>query len=763
MENTYPVEMQTPEEVPQESPDTTASEPEPEKTNSGYPKEIEDAILVCADYYEKEEAGFRYVMIGFWRKLENYFNGIQRIFWDYNASDWARIPDEGDEEIRTDDPSLYDKIINIYRAHGESLIAALSIKVPNVIFYPDDADISDDICTAKAYSKISELIQKHNQGILLFIKAIFILFNQGVCAAYIYNRADKEFGEYELPDYGEDVNVTTVNHNCPVCQGNMASDQLKNVDPSLLGDMEQQPQVCQNCQSEVTPQMEHTTETIPQIVGYTKYPKSRTAIDVFGPLYAHMPFYARKQSDMPYIRLRFEQHISMLQSHFENIRDLIAPNADNNTYDRYARVYSAQQIWPSQNLVTVTMQWLRPWSFQCLPDEEIRQKMLSTFPNGCYATIIGKIVAEARDEDLDKHWEITTQPTSNHLHADPMGKVLAPVQDMRNEAVDLGVDTFEHSIPETFADTDALDFDAYGTQRAKPGMKYPVKVPPGRSIGDMFYSDKPATLSEELEFFIKRIDTDGQFVAGSFPSIYGGPAQSGSKTASEYSESRSMALQRLNTTWTTLKYWWANILSKAVPIYVEQMIDDEKFVTKSPESATGFVNIWIRQQDLVGKIGLVEPEADEELPVHHSQFRQTLMELIGLNNEQINSALFRPDNTPIIAKALGSPDFNIPGKGDRDKQFYEFAELLQSGPNPDGSPTVLPELAVDDDQVHIQTCRAFLVSPSGLAIKAANPEGYANIFAHGKAHYFNMKQMESGDIFSPAGEPSPTNSSSVVD
>ena len=40
---------------------------------------------------------------------------------------------------------------------------------------------------------------------------------------------------------------------------------------------------------------------------------------------------------------------------------------------------------------------------------------------------------------------------------------------------------------------------------------------------------------------------DGQFVLGDFPSIYGGPAQSGSKTAREYLESRAVALQRLGS------------------------------------------------------------------------------------------------------------------------------------------------------------------------------------------------------------------------
>jgi hypothetical protein len=779
------------------------SQPETqERGPSGYPPEVEAALIALDDFFAKEDEGMRNNMLSFWKKLENYFGGIQRIFWDFDAEEWRGI------DLDNLDPSMYDKIINIYRAHGEAIIAALSIKLPNVNFLPDDADEVDDINTANAYSKISELISRHNNGILIFIKALFILFNQGVCAAYIYNRKKNDYGTVDVPEYGDDVSVVTHTLTCPVCQGYIREFQDKKpasatqgaqppqpginpeappntpagappqsmntpgtfqqppnappppmpemggMQPPLPG-MEEMPQLepCPNCGAEVEPEDNTVDETFPQIVGYTKEAKSRTIIDVFGPMYAHMPFYARHQEHMPYIRLRFEQHFSLIKAMYENLRDKVVGGTDSQNFDREVRAWNNLDDAYSTNLVTTTCAWYRPWAYEVLDLESVK-KLKEYFPDGVYFVKFKNNIAEARNEKLDEHWEVTYNPFSNFIHADPMGKPLAPLQEIRNEITDLALDTFEHSIPETFVDTGVLDFDAYQKSQARPGMKYPVKMPMGRGLADAFYTDKPAMMSDEMKEFRKAVDLDAQFVTGSFPSIYGGPATGGSKTAKEYSESRAMALQRLNTTWSMLKHWWANIMSKAIPLYIDALVDDEKFVKK--EGYTGFTNVWIRQAELSGKVGRVEPEANEELPSSFAQYKGILMELITLNNDAINQAVFNPQNTQNVARVLGWPEFYIPGQDDRDKQYGEISEILQGM-------EVTPEIGVDDDMVHLQTTRSWAVSPTGIATKKSNPEGYMKVVAHGKAHMDNMIKMREGNAFSQPGEPSPSNADTAVE
>src|SRR6187399_2569238 len=188
---------------------------------------VRRCALALFEEYKKEEQDIRETRIAFWKKLENYFDGIQNIFFDYGARDWRRV----DSTNPVFDPNLYDKIVNIYRAHGESIIAALSVKLPRVIFYPDDADSVEDVDTARACNDIKKLVEKDNNGTLCLIKALYYLWNQGVAAAYIYNRASDEYGTVKVPQYGDDVPVHTTDYYCPVCTGHLDQQQVKGQDP----------------------------------------------------------------------------------------------------------------------------------------------------------------------------------------------------------------------------------------------------------------------------------------------------------------------------------------------------------------------------------------------------------------------------------------------------------------------------------------------------------------------------------------------------
>lgn len=713
---------------------------------SGLSKEIEDAILTCYNYYKNEDQGTRNMMIAFWRKLDNFFQSIQRVFYDYGIQDWRRLDFEDSKSF---DPTLYDKIINIYRAHGESLIAALSIKPPNVTFYPDDADVAEDVETAKAYDMIWDIIIKHNQSNLLLVKALFILFNQGLVGAYIYNRTNKKYGTVEIPNYGPDVNVSTITHSCPACGGIIDEQVEKDLVTNTIIPIEAQ---CPNCGAIVESNVEEIKELIPQITGYSERSKSNTVIDLFGPLHAHLPFYAKKFEDAPYLHLRFEQHVNFLRDYYSKLSEANGlPNSGAVSYDAWSRAFTNLQYTYSAHLLTTTCQWLRPWAFECLDNPELIAKMKTKFPKGCYAVIIeDRIVAEGRNEAMDEHWEFTEHPLSHFMHADPLGKPLAPIQELRNIATDLAIETFEHSIPETFADPTVLDFNKYSKEDSKPGMYFPAKAPQGKTLADGFHTIKPATLSEEIELFISKNDTDGQFVLGSFPSIYGGPNTSGSKTASEYSMSRAQALQRLNITWTMLKFWWARIAGRAVTHYANGMLDDEKIVQKAT-TGTGFVNIWIKQTQLGGKIGKIEPEVDEELPTSFAQNKAVMMELIALNNDIVNEGLFNSQNTPLLAKTIGLPELYIPGKDSRDKQYAEFSELLISGPIAEDQSTVPVDIDVDDHLVEIEACKSFLIGSSGRALKNINPMGRANIIAHLREHIAAQQFLTESQSTTPPG------------
>lgn len=710
---------------------------------TGIPDDLAEEILAIHRAYEDEDREERDEKRPLWLKLENYFNGLQNQIYDVVAKDWRILPDEN----TTETDRHYDKIINIYRAHAEAIIAALSVRMPSAVFYPEDADTYEDVQTAKACVKIKELIERHNTGKLLFIKALMILFNQGVVAAYIYNRKSTSYGNFSKAKYGGNIEVSVITLNCKECGSNLDTIEFKGDEAKRVPDKSVE---CPICGYNGIPEKEETTEDRLQIIGYTNEPKTRTKIDIFSPLYVHMPFYARNQELIPSLSLEFEQHYSLVKSIYPKLvkeNDVTRGQIDPQN-ERGVKLNK-------NNLVTTKCRWIRPWAYnitdsdRILGSETVNKRLKERFPDGIYCVVIDGQLVEVHNELLDNHWQISEHPLSNFIHAEPLGKPLAPIQDLQNEVTDLQIETFEHAIPETFADGAVLNFKKYKDSKAAPGMLYQVKAKDdGTRIGDAFHTLKTATLSQETELFSRKLDEKGQFVSGAFPSVFGGANTTGSKTAREYSESRAMALQRLAIQWNVVKFWWANVMGKAVPLYISALKnqgEDEKFTIRDPKSPTNFINQIIQQSEITGRIGRVEADADEELPQSPAQLKDLIVQLLTLGNDTISEAMFHPENTPFLTKALGAPDFHIPGADSRDKQYAEIAEMLRG--------VHIEVKDWEDHQVEAETCKSFLIGGTGLALLDINPKGIQLIEEHMMAHLEKMQGPKKEE--QPAPQPQP--------
>jgi hypothetical protein len=217
--------------------------------------------------------------------------------------------------------------------------------------------------------------------------------------------------------------------------------------------------------------------------------------------------------------------------------------------------------------------------------------------------------------------------------------------------------------------------------------------------------------------------------------------------------SRAQALQRLQTTWKMLTIWWKQIFAKVIPMYMKEMKDDEKQVKK--DEFGNFVNIFIRMAELQGKIGNIELEANENLPITWNQQKDAIMELFGMNNDAIMATLLTPDNIPYIKRAIGLSEYVIPGENDRQKEHEEIQLLINSEPiemppdpmmmeqammagmpppEPVRLPSIEPDFDVDDHVLASDVDRRWLVSDAGRLCKLENPIGYENVLLHMKMH-----------------------------
>jgi hypothetical protein len=696
------------------------------------------------DYLQLEE-GPRDINMREWRKHLNYWDGLQYAAWDETSSSW-KTPDQIlDEDPQSDiDPSLYAKVVNVYKAHGEILIGALSSGVPTVRFFPLDADDHEDLQTAKAYSKIAELIGRHNKAKLLLMKSLYLLYNCGMVACYNENKTDYRFGSYPTPVY-EDIPIVNRSTYCPSCGNEMGQETL----PQDGLPPPPPPVACQDCGYQGAPEVEDVPGTTQVQTGEQRNPKNRECLEIYGPLNVKIPLYVKEAVSTPYVCLEDEFPVALLREIYPEYEDKIQ-SFTLGTYDSELRVPAVYKGDMPDEMCTVQRVWFQPWALNLWRrDKETIKALKQQFPEGIYIVRINNdLVVEIVADSIDKHWTFAEHPLSESLHSPPIGRPMIPLQDIENELDNLTLETIEFGLPELFADPKVLDFTAYQRQEIRPGQVSPASAPAGRSLGEGFHEVKATTLSREVELFAERMNQRQQFVQGTYPSIYGGTQEGGSGTAREYELSKASALQRLSTTWVILQEWWAMVMEKSTKSFTKNMKTDEKFVKSK---GSNFINVWIKQAELTGEIGEVTPEVAEPFPISWTQKRDVILNLMQMNNEDIGAVIRHPENSGLIATIIGLPDLYIPGDDSRNKQLYEIGQLIIAEPmmtgqmGPDGQPVLMPTVQVDpvldDHLVEVEICKAWLRSEVGIDAKTSNPGGYMNVMAHMKMHQQIANQM----------------------
>lgn len=680
------------------------------------------------------------------------------MWWSEVAHDW-RIFDQ-EQYANLGDSSAYEKSVNIFRAYLESLIAAMSVTIPHVKCYPDDAENSLDLSTAKAGDRIYELVSKHNDAPLLWLHALFIYCTEGMVACYNYTDYDKKYGTYEKKKF-EQQEIDETYLACQLC-----GHAIDEFDPTV----DEQSYLCPACNSQLEPELRNKKVVVSKFVGTTDEPKSRQKLEVYGGLFVKVPNYARTQADCPYLIFAYETNYVNVMEKYPKLKEKFkgASNYGVNStnggvfdpYERQARLSTQYGADMPMNNLTVRNCWLRPAAFNILPDQTDVDLLKEEFPHGARVVIVNDTFAEACDEDLDDHWTITHNPLSDYIHYDPIGKLLTNVQDMISDILSLTVQTIEHGIGQTFVDPGVVDLDAYQQTEATPGMLFGAIPKSGKSMQDAFYEIKTATLSSEVLPFEQKVEELGQQASGALPSLFGGSQPNSSKTAAQYSMSRAQAMQRLQTPWKMFSFWWKNIFGKVIPAYIKSVVEDERLVKR--DDSGNFINVFIRKTELIGKLGSVELETNDQLPANWAQKKDVIMQLLQASNPVMMQAISAPENVKLVCDAIGIGEFTIPGEADRQKQYEEIGQLIVSEPIMDPMmgmeiPSVPIEPLADNHLVQAEICRHWLVSDPGRLAKLDNPSGYKNVLLHLQAHVtaFQEQQMNAAPAEQPVEETNP--------
>ena len=744
---------------------------------------VQSLLKEVMDHFDKEDVSIRERQIRIARRLKLLWEGYQRAWYSEVAHDW-RIWDET-QNSSDSNQAYYDKPINVFRAYLESIIAALSVTVPPIKCFPDDADSPLDIATARAGDKIAELIYRHNNVPLLWVHALFIYCTEGLVACYNYPKSDVKYGTYEEKKY-DSVSENHQYATCPNCGYQLADDMvspesLTQLEPIRVkaeqskdefqpDDVEVQDvvqnadaELCPNCLMMIAPELSQETLIVERIVGVTNEPKTRMCLEAYGLLYVKVANYAKKQEDTPYLIYSYETHFANVVERYRDCHDseyfdkLKGSTGPKDPYEEWGRMNPQYQGEYPMNVITVRNAWLRPAAFNVLKSEEANH-LRELYPNGVKVVFANDSFMEACNEALDDCWTLVHNPLSDYINYDPIGLLLTSIQEITNDLISLTVQTVEHGIGQTFADPGVLDFNAYRQMESLPGGIYEAIPKSGKSLGEAFHEVKTATLSPEIMPFANNIQSMAQLVSGALPSLFGGQMDSGSGTASEYSMSRAQALQRLQNVWKMFTSWWKEIFGKTIPMYINEVKTDERDVQSTKDG--NFINIVIRRADLEGKLGKVELEANENLPLTWNQKKDILMKLLENQNPEILAILGSAENLPIIREAIGLNDFIVPGESDRNKQYDEIKMLLSSEPIPNPIDPMNPELPsveidpiFDKHNIEFEVVQEWAVSDEGRLTKIENPNGYKNVLLHGKMHFMQMQMQMMQQAQPPAEKP----------
>lgn len=815
-----------------------------------------DLLKVIIEHFDREDRTVREAQISKWRNLKLMWDGIEANYENEVAHDWRTPRENNDEEL--EDDLYYDKPINVFRAYLETVFAALSITVPPITCFPDDADNVLDLETARAGDKIAELIFRHNNAVLVWLHALFIFGTEGLVAFHNYTKSSEKYGTYEDKEY-DDAEEEHEIASCPSCgyqlddnvvppggelnaegitnpgsvippaippmasglpqnippdmgatpmgspnmgqpneqnpiPGNQTSigspmggiddmmggmpeldESIDEFDPEFIPlDMMGEGEICPGCGQMINPQMERKKFIVSRLVGVTQNPKTRICLEAYGGLHVKVPFYAKNQEECPYLNYDSEINWVNFVEEFPdwkkdkryNTRSKPFTESVFNPTEAWGRLNAAYNSEYPRNNITKRQWWFRPSAFNILELED-EKHLRKQFPHGVKVTLGNDEVVEYHDEALDDHWTLNYNPLSDHLHHQPLGMLLVTVQEVTNDIISIALQTMEHGITQTFASRAVLNFNAYKKAKVRPGDIFPVQAQTGKPISDGFHDIKTAALSGEVLPLFQKMQELGQLASAALPSLFGGQLQ-GTNTASEYSMSRTQALQRLGNVWKMFLISWKEMFGKAIPAYMKELKEDEKYVKKDPHG--NFVNEFIRKAELQGKIGAIEIEASENLPLSWSQKKDTIMNLLNAGNPAVLALINSPTNLPLIHKAIGLDDFHIPDENFVEKQNEEIQQLLTSEPivepmgmDPLGQPQEqeVPSVEIDPDidnnAVEYQTIQFWASSTAGRLAKTENPKGYRNVLLHGKMHKMAMMQEIMQQQMAQSGPPTSPN------
>lgn len=683
-----------------------------------------------------------------------FFKGKQYYWWSETRNVWMSSDSPNawlDEQQNMQQPA-FQHVTNIYQASGLSIMTVLSQNSVAAAFAPKSAAKPIDVSTAKAGTKIVQMIHRNNDMQNKADDATYFMWNDGFLGGYVRFVSDGErFGWDEQPEMEvQSVEIAPAGINCsgPDC-GSAISGATTDDFP-----------ICADCGSPMV-QGPPVTADVPMPTGQTiQTPRGQEVISVIGALNLKRTMYAQEQCEFMYLTWITDLHKAQAKALYPQVADKIESSGGfggnpSEAYEKLARAilymgpYTMGTNWVE--LGTFRRVWLRPNSFERCKDDNIKAQLLTLFPKGCKAVFYNSVYCESACECMDEKWETMQSMPGEGQYRETLGSAVVPIQEQLNDCRNMIFEQGMFGTPEAFADKDTVDFEARSQQGAMPGNMSPVKVPANGDIREKIFFSQAVEPSEAMQHLQE--DLMGptlQFISGAFPALFGGDA-GGNDTASGIAIQRNQALGRIGRAWRRLQVFWSNLDGKSVRCFAKNRTGQVEIPVPGP---TGdYESDYVDIEDVQGEVTAF-PEVDQAYPVLQSEISGLLMQLSQSPNPAIQAVITSADNIDYFFTRAGLSDIEIPGEQQRKKTYLVIDQLIKQKPNvvppappPAGQkpmpgaappqPQVLPSIEPDPDVDNLEICKAtaqkWLISDEGLKAMVENPNGYENVRAYLKA------------------------------
>ena len=695
--------------------------------------ELNAVLQQNVDAEVQQEKTWQYMRL---RKCDLYLRGLQYIAplmgpggsMDYtaigsNTLGYAAGP--GGEAA-----GVLDYNIDIIKGYCRKFVGSMGTRAYyNMKCLAEDNASESDRMARKEADKVYQWLMRAWNIRMKNIDLFYHAFKSGTRYLYHPIAPDaKMFGMRTEPIL-EEVQVPQPGTGGPICPQCRQSESMDGICPQCGIPMEDQP-----------PMM----LSVPQKVGEQTYANSGPILKICTGMEVTVPFDAKELNDCPYLVYEYDEHPGvLLQLYGQKLRQHLDPTTGavvqgDTVQQQQGSITRAQAAslsgmtrqgqktrWPHSRI------WFMPPMYEMFQSEEKRQYLRENFPKGVrISRVAGKVVA-LDEEALTDVWTAVKVEPSDFLYNDPFCWGILGQQDLTNDFYNLLFALSERKLPMTIVHAGWLDMQALSNKGTLPSEVIEAMPAAGQRLQDGFATiSTPNGALQEYLPLLDKIDYTAQQHTGLTPPVFGAnekdPTAEGARLRIQQALMQNAPIGELHA------QAYVELVTKCVHLVAEHA---EGLPTiETPDGPVPMFDV----EKLRG--GRFKFEAEVGVPMSWAEKTDMLGSIIKQNPEVAAAMdLDKPYNAGAVRDYLlpGMNDLKVANENYQKAVNDRIQKLLKGAPveGPDGSltPSIPVQQFVDNNAVFASLIQQWCNDDSGIKAAEENPNGFANVVAHGMA------------------------------